>query len=159
MHLHSVLRGAHAYLTPSAVLAELTAEQACQRPGESPHSIAEIVAHMAFWQDWFLNRCDGIATPPPAHAELGWPTVASVRWDVIVQRFESGFARALALADDDTRLAQPITPPLEFGHLKHYTAGDALIHLSIHNAHHFGQVITLRQQIQTWPPPAGSWTW
>ncbi len=78
---------------------------------------------------------------------------------MIVQRFESGFACALALADDDTRRDVPISPPLDFGLLKHYTVSDALVHLAIHNAHHFGQVITLRQQSQTWPPPAGSWTW
>ena len=40
-----------------------------------------------------------------------------------------------------------------------YTVGDVLIHVSLHTAHHIGQVITLRQQLGAWPPPAGSWTW
>lgn len=114
---------------------------------------------MAFWQDWFLSRCDGIPSPPPGHADLGWPAVSNVRWDVIQQRFEAGFAHALELADDQGRAAGRIAPPLEFGHLEHYTVGDALIHIALHNAHHLGQVITLRQQLGAWPPPAGSWTW
>jgi uncharacterized damage-inducible protein DinB len=159
MHLHAVLRGAHAYLAPGAVLAELSSEHACRRPGDSPHSIAEIVAHMAFWQDWFLNRCDGVPTPAPRHADVGWPAVNSVRWEVIHQRFEVGFARALSVADDQQRTSEAIRPPLEFDHLAKYTVGDALIHLALHNAHHLGQVIILRQQLGVWPPAAGSWTW
>ncbi len=159
MHLHSVLRGAHSYLAPSASLAGLTTEIARRLPDNSEHSIAEIVAHMAFWQEWFLDRCDGIATPAPSHADLGWPAVSHMAWESILERFERGFARALALSDDEGRTSQPIAPPLEFGHLATYTAGDALIHLALHNAHHLGQVITLRQQLSAWPPPAGSWTW
>jgi uncharacterized damage-inducible protein DinB len=159
MRLHSILRGAHSYLSASATLAGLTTEEALQKPGQAEHSIGEIVAHMAFWQHWFLDRCDGIAVPAPPRAELGWPAVTGSPWDEIYERFDAGFKRALALADDETRAAQPINPPLEFGHLAEYTAADAIIHLALHNAHHLGQVITLRQQIGAWPPPAGRWTW
>ena len=159
MHLHSVLRGAHAYLSPAASLAALSHEQAARRGSNGGHSIAEIVAHMAFWQDWFLDRCDGIATPTPAPASLGWPAVQDHAWGAVLERFEQGFARALALADDEERVRQSVSPPIEFGHLAKYTTADVLTHLALHNAHHLGQVITLRQQLGAWPPPAGSWTW
>ena len=159
MQHRSILRGAHAYLSPAAALAGLDPEIAARKPPEAEHSIAEIVAHMAFWQDWFLDRCDGKPRPSPAHADIGWPAVTSVRWDVVLQRFTDGFDRALALANSDERMSQPIAPSLEFDHLKTYTQGDALVHIALHNAHHLGQVITLRQQLRAWPPPAGSWTW
>ena len=159
MHLHSVLRGAHAYLTPQATLAGLAPDIAVRTPDGAEHSIAEIVLHMAFWQQWFLDRCDGRATPAPPRADAGWPAVAATSWDAILERFNDGFNRALTLADDETRSALAISPPLEFNHLANYTQGDALIHVALHNAHHLGQVITLRQQMGAWPPPAGSWTW
>jgi uncharacterized damage-inducible protein DinB len=159
MHLHSILRGAHSYLSPNATLAGLTTELASRRPHEAEHSIMEIVAHMSFWQEWFLDRCNGIATPAPARAELSWPSVADDVWESVHARFEAGFQRALVLADNEARTIAPITPPLEFGHLEKYTVADALIHMALHNAHHLGQVITLRQQSDAWPPPAGSWTW
>ena len=159
MHHRSILRGAHSYLAPQAALAGLEPEIAALKPPNAEHSIAEIVAHMAFWQDWFLDRCDGKLVPNPVHADIGWPAVTSVRWDVVLRRFNDGFERALALADNDGRTSQPIAPPLEFDHLKTYSQGDALVHLALHNAHHLGQVITLRQQLGAWPPPAGSWTW
>jgi uncharacterized damage-inducible protein DinB len=159
MRLHSVLRGAHAYLPADATLAGLTTAEAASRADNAEHSIAEIVAHMAFWQQWFLERCDGHAVPAPPRAELGWPAVTGLSWDDVYQRFDAGFKRALALADDEGRIALPITPALEFGHLAKYTIGDAILHVALHNAHHLGQVITLRQVMGTWPPPAGGWTW
>ncbi len=159
MRLTSLLRGAHAYLSPTAALEGLSAAHAASRPEGVPHSIAEIVAHMAFWQEWFLDRCDGRAVLSPASAGLGWPKVNDGDWDVARERFEAGFSRALTLADDMDRVARPITPPIEVDFLAGYTAGDALTHLALHNAHHVGQVITIRQLRGSWPPPAGSWTW
>jgi uncharacterized damage-inducible protein DinB len=158
MRLHSVLRGAHAYSPADAALAGLTDAQARERPVNGDHSIAEIVAHMAFWQQWFLDRCDGRHVPAPPRAELGWPPIAG-SWDAILARFHSGFSRAVALSDDDTRRTQRVDPPIEFGPLAEYTIEDALMHIALHNAHHLGQVITLRQLQGSWPPPAGRWTW
>jgi uncharacterized damage-inducible protein DinB len=159
MRPSSLLRGAHAYLTPTAALAGLTAAHANRKAGPGAHSIAEIVAHMAFWQDWFLDRCDGVSSPMPAPAARGWPPVREGDWETVLGRFERGFDRALALAEGDARSTQSVTPAIEFEPLARYTVGDVLTHLALHNAHHVGQVITLRQLQGTWPPPAGSWTW
>jgi DinB superfamily len=38
------------------VLDGLTADQANAKPNGLPHSIAEIVAHICYWQKWF-NDC------------------------------------------------------------------------------------------------------
>jgi uncharacterized damage-inducible protein DinB len=159
MHLKSLLRGAHAYLSPAAALAGLSAADAASRPPNVPHSIAEIVAHMAFWQEWFLDRCDSKAAPSPATAALGWPNVDGEAWDAMRERFDAGFKRALTIAEDESRLAEPIAPPIEMKFLATYTVGDALTHVALHNGHHIGQVITLRQLLGAWPPPAGRWTW
>ena len=159
MRPSSILRGAHAYLNPPAALAGLAAHHAHQKSSARAHSIAEIVAHMAFWQDWFLDRCDGVDLPLPAPAALGWPPVRDFEWDPVLKKFEHGFDRALALADHETRSAQAVTPPIEFEPLSRYTVADVLTHVALHNAHHVGQVITLRQLQGSWPPPAGSWTW
>ena len=43
--------------------------------------------------------------------------------------------------------------------MANYTVQQALAHIAVHNAHHLGQVVTLRQLMGQWPPPAGSWTW
>jgi uncharacterized damage-inducible protein DinB len=159
MHLHSLFQGAHAFLAGPAAVAGVSADAAAAKPNGAFHTIAEIVAHMAFWQRWFLDRCDGLTVPMPAPASLGWPTVSRNDWDSVREQFEADYRRALALTDDVARVDLPLTPAIEFTPLTHYTIGDALTHIALHNAHHLGQVITLRQQLAQWPPPAGSWTW
>jgi uncharacterized damage-inducible protein DinB len=159
MHLHALFQGAHSYISTGSALAGLSTADADRRPSGAPHSIAEIVAHMDFWQGWFLDRCDGTATPIAAPASAGWPPVAEGEWDVVRARFESGFARAIALAKDASRIDSAIAPPIELASLARYTVRDALTHVALHNAHHLGQVITLRQQSGAWPPQGGSWTW
>jgi uncharacterized damage-inducible protein DinB len=159
MHLHSLFQGAHAFIAVPAALADLPDALAEEKPNGAVHSIAEIVAHMRFWQQWFLGRCDGVATPIPTPAAMGWPSVSRGEWESIRTGFESDFARALALTDDLDKLDRAVTPAIDFEPLRHYTIRDALTHIALHNAHHLGQVVTLRQQLKTWPPPAGSWTW
>jgi uncharacterized damage-inducible protein DinB len=159
MQLRYVLQGAHSYLAPKSTLAALPSDLALLKPVDSPHSVADIVAHMAFWQQWFLDRCDGLAIPAPAHAALGWPVVQSGEWTAILARFEAGLDRAMELAADESRMTVRLSPALEPDFLATYTTADALIHIALHNAHHLGQITTLRQQLGAWPPPSGSWTW
>lgn len=52
-----------AHLPPAKILDGLSVEAAERRSPDGPHSIADIVAHLAFWQDWFYDRCVGRATP------------------------------------------------------------------------------------------------
>jgi uncharacterized damage-inducible protein DinB len=63
------------------------------------------------------------------------------------------------VGDNPDRLDAPIAPAIEYPPLARHTVREALVHVSTHNAHHLGQVITLRQILGTWPPPSGSFTW
>jgi uncharacterized damage-inducible protein DinB len=159
MNVRELLIDTLAYIPPARALEQLSCEDAERRPTGASHSIAEIVAHAAFWQDWYLDRCDGAAAPIAPKAAEGWPAVAPRSWPDVHDRFIRGLERAVALAGRDDGLDRPITPPIEFAPLAEYTVRDALVHVSVHNAHHLGQVITLRQMMGLWPPPSGSWTW
>ena len=147
------------FLAPAATLEGLAPDLAERRVGAA-HSIAEIVAHAAFWQHWFSRRCDGVAEPIVQQAAHGWPAVAPESWPALHQQFSHGLRQLVAWADahGDT-LDAPLKPAIEFPPLAHYSRRDALVHVATHNAHHLGQVIVLRQLLGAWPPPAGSWTW
>jgi uncharacterized damage-inducible protein DinB len=156
MNARELLIDTYAHMPPARALEGLTSEEAERRVPGTGHSIAEIVAHMSFWQDWFCRRCEGVAEPMAAPAARGWPAVASESWPDVRDRFTAGLARAAALSD---RSDQAISPAIEFPPLGGYTIRDALVHVAQHNSHHLGQVILLRQLMTRWPPPAGSWTW
>jgi uncharacterized damage-inducible protein DinB len=147
-----------AYLAPAHVLDGLSPADADRLVDGAPHSIAEIVTHLAFWQGWFLGRCEGSGVPMPSTAAHGWIAPAPGTWTAVRTSFVEGLERVVAFAAtaDATR---PIAPALEFPPIAHYTVGDVLVHIATHNAHHLGQVVLLRQLMSRWPPPAGSWAW
>ena len=155
MHTQELLITPVAFLAPRAIIEGLTSLQAAQLVPGAPHSIAQILAHMIFWQEWFCQRCAGVAAPVVAHAADGWPAVAAGDWPGLQQRFLAGLERAAALECVD----KPISPTIDFPPLAAYTVNDAQVHIASHNAHHLGQIVLLRQILGLWPPPAGSWTW
>lgn len=158
MHFEEFLQSTMAYLAPEKTLDGLTAAEAEAKPGNAPHSIAEVVAHMAFWQAWFRDRLQGVDSAMVEHAPEGWPAVAAGSWPEL----RDGFLRDLAAVVEWSKTAEmgsPVTPAIPFPPMAHYTVAEALTHLATHNAHHFGQVILLRQMQGLWPPPSGSWTW
>jgi uncharacterized damage-inducible protein DinB len=142
------------HIPPRTALEDLTAEHATDRRGGSIHSIAEIVAHMSFWQRWFCDRCEGKAAPMVSAAADGWP--APGPWTEVRESFLAGLERAAALA---TQPDAAITPAIAFAPLAHYTVRDAIVHMAQHNSHHLGQVFLIRQLLGVWPPPSGGWTW
>jgi uncharacterized damage-inducible protein DinB len=146
------------FLSPRHTLDGLTTELAERRAPGAPHTIAAIVAHMAFWQDWFAGRCDGTAGPMPQVAATGWPTPQPGGWDTLRQRFLDGLERIAALGSAGEQHRR-IDPPIEFPPLAGITVGEVIVHVASHNAHHLGQVVLLRQILGAWPPPSGSYTW
>jgi len=78
---------------PAVVLEGLTEEQATTKPSGSPHSIADIVGHMCFWQEYFNNMAAEGFRDFPQHAPDGWPKMRVGGWDVLRSRFLA-FGRA-----------------------------------------------------------------
>ena len=157
--LRALLRDTFAYIQPANAIGDLTAADATRRVAGAPHSIAEITGHLAFWQDWFVARVNGEARAMATSAAQGWPPVSAADWEALRARFLGGLDAAVAIAEDAGRVSMPLSPPIEFPPLANYTIGEALTHVAVHNAHHLGQIITLRQVMGRWPPPSGAWTW
>ena len=146
-----------AYLPPEKALEGLSAADAERHVTGVQHSVAEIVAHLSFWQEWFYGRCTGAAKPMVESAAAGWPAVADGSWPAVQSRFVDCLQKLAALADEDVTRA--LSPAIEFPPLANYTIADVLVHVATHNSHHLGQVVVIRQILGAWPPPAGSWTW
>jgi uncharacterized damage-inducible protein DinB len=157
MNSRELLIDTHSHIPAAGALEALTAEDAERHVHGAPHSIAEIVAHLDFWQSWFCRRCEGVDEPVAQTAGVGWPAVGPGSWPRHRERFLSGLERMTAIGASGGERA--ISPPIQFPPLARYTVSDALVHVATHNAHHLGQIILLRQVIGRWPPPSGSFTW
>lgn len=158
MDAQTLLVDTHSHLPPAATLAGLSPEEATRRVNGVPHTIAEIVAHMGFWQEWFTRGVAGEAIGPVVSAADGWPDAPARRWPEVCDDFLSGLDRLAAVV----RELEPdaaVAPAFPVEMLHGYTARDVWEHVAQHNAHHLGQVVILRQMLGLWPPPAGSFTW
>ena len=158
MNTRELLSDTAPHIPPARALEDLSANDAERPVPGAPHSIAEIVAHMAFWQEWFGRRVQGTGGPMAAKATEGWPRVEPGSWGAVKTRFLSGLEALAALGDGDAR-TRAVSPAIEYPPLACYSVHDAVVHVALHNAHHLGQVIVLRQVMGLWPPPSGSWTW
>lgn len=159
MSFNDLLVRPFAYAPPAHVLEGLSDAEAVRRIDGIPHAVAELVAHLSFWQEWFLDRCRGMPTPLAKHAVSRWPPAPPGSWDETRRRFLEGLRQAAAVGSKTDRLARPLSPAIEVPRMSHYTLNDALTHIAVHNAHHLGQVVVLRQMLGRWPPPAGSRKW
>ena len=157
--LTSVLSGENVHLEPAAILGGLTAEQAHTRPNGLPYSIAELVSHMCYWQEWFnaclLSGFTGIAQ----HAVDGWPAVAADGWDALRERYLKSIDEAKRIAAESNSLADALIPDAQVASLAKESRGSALLRGAMHNSHHLGQIITMRRLMGLWPPPGGTIDW
>lgn len=131
----------------------LSGEDAVRRPPGSPHSVAEVLAHMVFWQQRFLAMVDGEQPRPVPHAADGWPTVTADGWPELVREYHAGLDRYRGLAREADQLARPLVEGRE------RSVGASVMSYYVHEAHHLGQIILLRRMLGAWPPPGGGDSW
>lgn len=148
--LERLLDQGDAFVPPARALDALSAELACRRVEGAPHSIAEVVAHLHFWQSFSLALGRGERPTLPEHAAEGWPSVEPDDWETVRQAFLGGLAEAKRVAREED-LARLVGP--------RRTLGYELTVVVMHNAVHLGQVILLRRMLGAWPPPGGGETW
>lgn len=148
--LERLLEGGGASVPPDRALDGLSADLACRRVGGAPHTVAEIVAHMQFWQAFSAALVRGEGPSLPEHAAGGWPAVDPDDWDTVHQAFLAGLIEAKRLAREED-LSRVIAGQK--------TVGYELTVNALHNAVHLGQVILLRRMLGAWPPPGGGETW
>jgi hypothetical protein len=142
-----LLDGGGEFVSPEHILDDLTEEQARALPPGSPYSIAQVVAHMAFWQSATLAKLTGAALERPAHLEDSFAAPAPGGWRACVETFLRGISTAKNLAATS---AGRTSPDREDTSVPYDLAESAL-----HNAYHLGQIVLLRQMQGLWPPAEG----
>ena len=96
----------------------------------------------------------------PQNAADGWPADAAVAWADLRARYLGSIEEAKRIAAESGSLAEPLLPPdVDIQVLARESRGSGILHAAVHSSHHLGQIITMRQLMGLWPPPAGSMTW
>ncbi len=148
---------------PAQILEGVSDELAHRKTAGAPRTIYDELWHIAFWQEITLEWIDGVETPYPEHASLGFPTDADMSresWDALCQRFFDGVEKAAAATRDAAKLERVVRCPSAPGApVRTMTAREQLESLAAHNAYHFGRIVLLRQINGAWPPASGGFSW
>jgi len=141
--LDSEFAHAHVRRTVEAVEWHL----AGQLPEGAPHSIFQIVNHLIFWQEFFLQRLAGEDVPAPEGDPWPWPVVPPDEhsWLDVRDRFLKGLDQAHEVARQDG-LEEPLHMWPEKPRM------EAVRIIASHNSYHAGQIVLLRRMLGAWPP-------
>lgn len=158
--LRFLLSGGSAFVNAKELLEDLEATDAT-RAFEGSHSVARIIGHLNYWQNWFYEGATGDFQAYPVHNDLSFPHVSAEQWRPLRDQFLTRLDSIKDLCDDAELMNRPFTQgqASEGGHDERKVGETMLYTVALHNAHHYGQIITLRQQMKLWPPKAGGVTW
>lgn len=145
----NLYHGGAANVTWERALEDLSAADAARVPASLPHSVAQVIAHVQFWQAYLLAVIAGENPAAPENATGGWPDPGD--WETLKADFLRDAARLRDLARDEAFVQTPDRQGRPYG--------VALTNFAGHGVYHLGQVVTLRQGLGLWPPPSGGDTW
>ncbi len=103
VNVHELLIEPVAHIAPARAIEGLSAEDAERHVPGVTHSVADLIAHLVFWQDWVVERCKGTPVPMIQSAAAGWPGVVPGAWPDLRENLLEGLARAAALGDSASR--------------------------------------------------------
>lgn len=132
----------------SRALDGLEPEQAVTRLDGWPYSIAEVVAHMLYWQLKDFETIESGEEAVVATAEESWPEVTPEDWPRVKEEFLASLERSREMARDPEMLERFILGG-------RFTVGLRMVWFTGHNAYHLGQVVLMRRILGAWPPPGG----
>jgi uncharacterized damage-inducible protein DinB len=131
----------------SRALDDLSPEQAMTKLEGWPYSIAEVVAHMLFWQTHDLATIQTGTEADSTPAE-SWPVVTEADWPRLKDKFLASLEQSREIARDPENLERLILGG-------RFSVGLRMVWFTGHNAYHLGQVVLMRRILGAWPPPGG----
>ncbi|MEL7363944.1 MAG: DinB family protein [Bacteroidota bacterium] len=150
--LVALLRGGHAHVATADALAVVPLDCINERIDGVAHSLWDLLEHLRIAQVDILDFTR--ARGGPAYTEIAWPDAywpdepgTPEQWQATLDAFLADLDACVALAEDPS---VDLFAPFE--HAPGYTVLRELLLVADHNAHHLGQVITLRRYLDCWPP-------
>lgn len=143
----ALLRGANAHVDARAALDGLPFERVNERPPGLPHSLWDLVYHL-----WFAQHDILVFSINPGYAPHDWPDAywpageaTPEAWADTVQAFHDDLDKLVRLVESE---ATDLFAELDWA--PGYTLFREALVAADHNAHHLGQVITLRRLLGLW---------
>jgi uncharacterized damage-inducible protein DinB len=142
------------FVTIKKALEGITSEQAEWKP-EGGNSIREILNHLIFWNQRYLHRYKHIPVAKFDDNDYTFTNESTGQniddWKDTISKLYEVYSEWINILEeaDDTRLEGEAFPG--YGSTWYVV----LLNITIHNAYHIGQIVTLRKQQGSWNPAQG----
>lgn len=148
--IHSGFNGEWTHIDPKKALAGLTIDNAKKKPNKSTHSCWELLHHIVIWQETIIKNIKGETIDwNEIEGKDNWPTHETMLEDFnfgnLLNRFHTGMEEAQSLLKSVDFINKSVGFP-ELSTIKLYLT------LLQHTSYYIGQIITVRQILDDWPP-------
>ncbi len=140
------------FVATKNAIAGVTAEQAEWKPEGADNSIRELINHLNYYNNAYLQRFKGIGYEyKVADNDETFDKGEAPTWEAEAMRFESIMSewRELIGQADESKLDEMAPPKNES------TWGELISMINTHNAHHGGQIVLLRKLQGSWNSKTG----
>jgi uncharacterized damage-inducible protein DinB len=142
----------HWFVSFEKAVAGLTPELANWKKTESENSIWEIISHLVFWNKRFLNRFKNIENPKMEGSnDTTFTFLKGLEWEQVLERFNGVITDWYETIEnsEDEKFDQYISEESKETWL------ESLSSITLHNAYHIGQIVTIRKIQGSWDPEQG----
>lgn len=132
------------FVSFKSAVQDLNEEQALYKTAADVHSVYELVTHLCFWNERYLQKLKNESPAPIYSNEVTFENKEALSWDALLIKTSEVFAawqNALTSIADET---------LQTNDWK-----ETIGHLTTHNAYHVGQIVLLRKLQGNWDKTKG----
>ncbi|MFC1736901.1 DinB family protein [Candidatus Hydrogenedentota bacterium] len=147
----SAMTGELTHMPPKRAVDGLTPEVARKRPPNLGRSCWEVLYHVVFWQDVFIQNLDGKTMDWFPPHDKNWPTEDLLsddkEFEALVRRFNENIALAIEKLQtidfsERIKIGEPLPPDATKFRV-------ALVFFQ-HMAYHLAQIVTTRKALGNW---------
>lgn len=142
----------HWFVSFEKAVTGLTPEQAIWKKSDYENSIWEIISHLVFWNERFLNRFKNITTPKlEGNNDTTFTYLKEVDWEQALEQYNHVMTNwyETIMNSEDEKFNQPISEESKETWL------ESLSSITLHNAYHIGQIVTIRKMQGSWSKEQG----
>lgn len=133
-------------------IAGLMPEQASWKKSESDNSIFEVTNHLVFWNERYLNRFKGFPNKEmDGNNDTTFYNKGELKWDEVVERFNSLMTEWYDAVHQchEEKLDESVSSESNGTWLETLTC------ITLHNAYHIGQIVSIRKIQGSWDKEQG----
>jgi uncharacterized damage-inducible protein DinB len=140
------------FVSFQSAVADLTPEQAVWKKSDRENSIREIVTHLVFWNERFLNLFKGIPNEKMAgDNDFTFTFLEVLDWQEVIERFNTviiNWSDTIGQCEEG-KLDQAVKEGSK------ETWSESLSSITLHNVYHIGQIVSNRKMQGSWKKEQG----